>query len=258
MILFRAGLVWVGILIARVLHPPARLVAYRQDVTGGRHSVMRMGMCAVLLLCMLADGGPASAQTAGIPQAPSAPPASSSGGLEGSAGWLDLSDKTGERRSPLVIAVPPRTDALGLPKGWSFRFEPPATCTGCPDREGPPVTNANMLWQTNAAVVWQDGAGLVGLRVTGQRGARLPLFMGASGGATAVPMASDVDMSDPRMQWVLTLSAERAVLASANRTVWLFGDLYLPLGSIGRAPKTEAVRTPAQTALIGGVRIRSK
>jgi len=259
MILFRAGLVAVGILIARVLHHPAtRLVAYRQNVTGGRHSVMRMGMYAALLVCMLGEGGPAAAQAAGIPQAPSAPPASASGGLEGSAGWLDLVDKTGERRSPLVIAVPPGRDALNLPKGWSFRFEPPVTCTGCPDRVGPPVTNANMLWQTNGAVTWQNGAGLVGVRVTGQRGARLPLFMSASGGATAVPMASDVNMSDPRTQWVLTLSAERAVLAAANRTVWLFGDLYLPLGSTGGAPKRVGVRTPVQTALIGGVRIRSK
>lgn len=215
---------------------------------------MRIIICAALLVCVLSDADPVPAQTTGTPQA-TTPPRSSTGAMQGSGGRLDLRDKTGEGTAPVVIAAPWATDGLGLPNGWSFRFDSPAACTGCADRVGPRVTNANVLWQTSGAVGWQVGTNLFGARVTGQRGARLPLF--ASSGAS-VPTASDVNMTDPRTQWVLTLSAERAVLAYRDRTVWLFGDLYLPLGSIGRAPRTRDTRTPAQTALIGGVRIRSK
>lgn len=223
-----------------------------------RHSVMRMGVCAALLVCLLSDGNPVTAQTAGPPQAPTAPTAPSSGAVQGSAGWLNLSQKTPERPSPSVITVPWLTDAIRLPKGWMFSFESPPNCTGCPDRIGPPITNPNALWQTSGAVSWQAGGGQIGVRLTGQRGARLPLFVRASGSATGVPMASDMIMSDPRTQWVVTLSAERAVLASRAYTLSVFGDLFLPLGSIGQAPTTKDVRTPAQTAIIGGVRIRSK
>jgi hypothetical protein len=84
------------------------------------------------------------------------------------------------------------------------------------------------------------------------------VFMTAPGSGNFVPMASDVILADSRTNWVLTLSAEHTVLASGDRTMSLFGDLFLPLGSTGHAPKTVDVRTPAQTALIGGVRIRSK
>jgi len=217
--------------------------------------VMLRNVAASILVCVM-NGGVAAAQTAGTPP-PSLPPTPSPGAsVQGSAGWLDLSAKTGERRSPLV-SVPWATD-LRLPKGWTFRFESPATCTGCPDRTGALVSNPNALWQTSGAVAWQVGGATLGVRLTGQRGARLPLFMNPAGSATALPMASDVIMSDPRTQWVLTLSAEYIVLASSARTTSLFGDLYLPLGSIGRAPKTADVRTPPQSALIGGVRIRSK
>ena len=236
-----------------VLHSATPLVESGQNVTGARHSVKRMRMCAALLVCMLGDGDPVPVQTAGIPQAPTAPPPSSSGAVQGSAGWLDLRDKTGEGRAPLVIAVPWATESLGLPKGWSFRFESPATCTTCLDRTG-----VGALWHTSGTLAWEVGAGKYGVGLTGQRGARLPLFMTAPGSGNFVPMASDVIMSDTRTQWVLTLSAEHTVLASGGRTMSLFGDLFLPLGSIGRAPKTVDVRTPAQTALIGGVRIRSK
>lgn len=219
---------------------------------------MCMGVCAALLVCLLTDSNPVPAQSAGPPQAPSAPAPPSGGAVQGSAGWLNLSHKTPERPSPSGITVPWGTNELKLPKGWMFWFESPATCTGCPDRTGPPITNPNALWQTSGAVSWQAGGGRIGVRLTGQRGARLPLFMIPSGSATGVPMASDVNMSDPRTQWVITLSAERAVLASRAYTLSVFGDLFLPLGSIGQAPTTRDVRTPAQTAIIGGVRIRSK
>jgi hypothetical protein len=195
---------------------------------------------------------------AGIPQAPTAPTPSSSGAVQGSAGWLNLGDKTRERRSPAVIAVPWSTDAPWLPNGWSFRFESPATCTGCPDRAGLGVPNANALWQTSGTLAWQVGAGMISVRVTGQRGAALPLFMTSSASANDGSHASDVIMSDTRTQWVVTLSAEQTVLAFPRRTMSLFGDFFFPLGSTGRAPTTVDLRTPAQTALIGGVRLRSK
>ncbi len=208
--------------------------------------------CALAFFVCTSRGAAARQQgasvPAGTPQAPVLPTPSSSGALRGATGWLDLANKTRGRA----------TDAPGSPKGWKFLFEAPAACTGCPDRVGPPVTNANALWRTSGTVAWHVGAGVIGVRLTGQRGARLPLFTSASGSATAVPMASDVILSDPRTQWTITLSAERIVLASRGRTLSVFGDLVLPLGSIGRAPTTVDVRTPAQTALIGGVRIRSK
>lgn len=214
---------------------------------------MRVGVNAALFVCVLTGGGAVAAQTAGAPQAQVPPQPSSSGAVQGSAGWLDLRGKTGEPRLPPAIAVPWTTDGLGLPKGWSFRFEPPATCTTCLDRTG-----VGTLWHMSGTLAWQVGAGTFGVGLTGQRGARLPLFMTAPGSGNFVPMASDVVMSDTRTQWVLTLSAEHTVLTSGVRTVSLFGDLFLPLGSIGRAPKTLDVRTPGQAALIGGVRVRSK
>ena len=214
---------------------------------------MRVGVCAALLVCVLTGGGAVAAQTAGTPQAQVPPQPSSSGAVQGAAGWLDLRGTTGERRSPPVIAVPSATDGLGLPKGWSFRFESPDTCTTCLDRTG-----VGTLWHTSGTLAWQVGARTYAVGLTGQRGARLPLFMTAPGSGNFVPMASDVNISDTRTQWVLTLSAEHTLLASAGRTVSLFGDLYLPLGAVGRAPKTVDVRTPGQAALIGGVRIRSK
>jgi hypothetical protein len=214
---------------------------------------MRNGVCAALLACVLADGGALAAQTAGTLQVPVPQQPSSSGTVQGSAGWLDLRDKTGEHRSPPVFAVPSATDGLGLPKGWLFQFESPAPCTTCFDRTG-----VGVLWQTSGTVAWQVGAAKFGVNLTGRRGARLPLFMTAPGGGNFMPMASDVVMSDTRTQWVLTLSAEYAVLTSPRRTASIFGDLYLPLGAVGRAPKTLDGRTPEQGALIGGVRIRSK
>jgi len=219
------------------------------------HSIMRLSIRAALVFCMLAAGDRVLAQTTAIPQAPTAPSSSPIGAVQGSVGRVDLRDTTGEGRAPFVTAVPWATDQFSLSKGWSFRFESPASCARCPDGVGPPITNANVLWQTSGAIDWQVGAGHFGGRVTGQRGARLPLYMST---AATVPTASDVNMSDPRTQWVLTLSAERAVLAYPDRTVRLFGDLYLPLGSVGWAPKKVDVPTLPQRALVGGVRIRSK
>jgi hypothetical protein len=204
---------------------------------------MRAGVRAAVLICLLGDGGPVAAQTAGAPQAPVSPTPSSGGTLHWPAGWLDPDVETRQRRSAIVIGAPSATDGPRLPNGWSFRFESPATDGTAP-------------WRTDGTLAWLVGAGAIGVRVTGQRGARLPLFM-TPPGSGYVPHSSDMLLSDPRTQWQLTLSAERVVWTSRNGgTCSLFGDLFLPLGSIGPAPATEDVRTPPQTAFIGGMRIR--
>jgi hypothetical protein len=207
---------------------------------------MRAGVSAAVLVCLLGDGSPVAAQTAGAPQAPASPTPSSSGGLrQWPATWLDLDVETRQGGSAVVIGLPLAQDVGRLPKGWSFRFESPAT-------------DGNAPWRTGGALAWQVGGGGFGVRVTGQRGARLPLFM-TPPGSSYVPRASDVMLSDSRTQWQVTLSAERTMWTSRGGGTWsLFGDLFLPLGSIGRAPATEDVRTPPQTAFIGGVRIRWK
>jgi hypothetical protein len=176
-----------------------------------------------------------------------------SGTVQGSAGRLDLSDTTRERRSLPVLAVPSATDGLGLPKGWSFRFEAPDACTVCAGR-----TAVGALWHSSGTLTWEVGADRFRVGLTGERGARLPLFMTAPGSGNFVPMASDVILSDTRTHWVLMLGAEHVLLDSPDLTVSVFGDLFLPLGSKGRAPTTTGLRTPEQGALIGGVRLRSR
>jgi hypothetical protein len=218
---------------------------------------MRVGVCAALIVCVLRDGDPVAAQAAGVPQAPASPTPSSAGALRWPAGWPNLDGETRQRRSAVVIAAPRTLDAPRLPKGWSFRFESPAGCTTCPDRAGIGISDGAAPWRTSGALAWQVDAGAIGVRVTGQRGARLPLFMTPSGSASYVSRASDVILSDSRTEWQVTLSGERRVWTSrGGRTLSLFGDLFLPLGSIGRAPTTEDVRTLPQTAFIGGARIR--
>jgi hypothetical protein len=226
-------------------------VADHQSSGRGSRDVMRGSVLAFLLVCALTHGAAVAAQTAGTPHAPLPPTPSSGGALRLPAGPLDPDGDTPQRGSASVIAVPSAA-STGLRKGWSFRFEAPA-CAACPDRAG-----IGALWDTSGTVAWQVGADKYAVGLTGQRGARLPLFMTAPDSGNFVPMASDVVASDTRTRWVLRLSAEHTVLVSPDRTMSLFGDLFLSLGSIGRVPKTRDVRTPAQTALIGGVRVRLK
>jgi hypothetical protein len=220
---------------------------------------VREGVCAGLLVYLLGGVEPVAAQTAKAPQAPASPTPSSDGALQWPARWRDLDVGTPQRRSGVVIAAPSAPDAPRLPKGWSFRFESAAACTTCPDAAGIGVSDGTAPWRTSGALAWHVDAGAVGVRVTGQRGTRLPLFMSPPGDAGYVPRASDVILSDSRTQWQVTLSGERRVWTSRRgRTLSLFGDLFLPLGSIGRAPTTDDVRILPQTAFIGGVRIRWK
>jgi hypothetical protein len=210
-------------------------------------------VCAALLVCVLTDGGAVAAQTAGTPQGPPTTP--SGGALRLPGGLLDPGrrEPQAEGRSAVVIAVPSATDTPGLPKGWTFRFESPDACATCPGRPG-----VGTPWRASGTLSWQRGADTFRVGVTGERGARLPLFMTEPVSGNFMGMPSDVVLSDTRTHWVLKLSAEHILLAVPGRTASLFGDLYLPLGAVGRAPKTVDMRKPAQAAVIGGVRVRSK
>jgi len=186
-------------------------------------------MRAALLVCALSDGGSAAAQTAEVPQAP----------------------------PNLTIAAPPSPGPVSLPKGWTFRFEAPATCIGCGDRSGPPVVNGNTPWRASGALNWQSDAGAVGVRVTGQRGARLPLFMTPSVGAPMPAAASGTLLSDSRTQWQVTLSGERTLWRTrGGASLSLFGDLHLPLGTTGRRADTDDVPALSPRAVLGGFRVR--
>lgn len=187
-------------------------------------------MRAALVVWALSDGGSAAAQTAEVP---SAPPG-------------------------ITIAAPPSPGPVPLPKGWTFRFDAPATCTGCGDGLGPPVVNGNTPWRASGALNWKSDAGALGVRLTGQRGARLPLFMTPSMPGVRMPAAaSDTLLSDTRTQWQVTLSGERALWRSrGSASLSLFGDLHLPLGTTGRRPDTSDVPALSQTAFLAGFRVR--
>ena len=128
---------------------------------------MRVGVCAALLVCVLTGGGAVAAQTAVTPQAQVPPQPSSSGAAR--VRWVArFRAKTGERRSPPVIAVPLATDGLGLPKGWSFRFESPATWTTVSTAR----VSAAVAHQWNTGLAgwrWHVGVGLTG---NAERGCR--------------------------------------------------------------------------------------
>ena len=187
-------------------------------------------MRAALLVCALSDGVPAAAQTAEVPQA----------------------------TPSITIAAPPAPGAVPLPQGWMFRFDAPAACTACGDRLGPPNVNGNAPWRASAALNWQSDAGALGVRLTGQRGARLPLFMTPSVAGVQMPAtAADTLLSDTRTHWQVTLSGERTLWRSRGGTsVSLFGDLHLPLGTKGRRPDTDDVPTLSQTAFLAGFRVK--
>jgi hypothetical protein len=187
-------------------------------------------MRAALVVCALSESVPAAAQTAEVPQAPPS----------------------------ITIAAPPSPGPVPLPKGWTFRFDAPAACTGCGDRLGPPIVNGNAPWRVSGAFNWQADAGALGVRLTGQRGARLPLFMTSSMPAVPMPAAAaDALLSDTRTQWQVTLSGERTLWRSRGGTsVSLFGDLHLPVGTAGRRPSTSDAPALSQTAFLAGFRIR--
>lgn len=187
-------------------------------------------MRAALLVCALSDGVPAAAQTAEVPQTPPS----------------------------IMIAAPPSPGPVSLPKGWTFRFDAPATCIGCGDGSGPPVVNGNTPWRASGALNWQSDAGALGVRLTGQRGARLPLFLTPSVAGVQMPAtAASTLLSDPRTHWQVTLSGERTLWRSRGGTsVSVFGDLHLPLGTKGRRPDTNDVPTLSQTAFLAGFRVR--
>lgn len=186
-------------------------------------------MRAALLVCALSDGVPAAAQTAEVLPAP----------------------------PNITIAAPPSPGPVPLPKGWTFRFDAPAACTGCGDRLGPPIVNGNTPWRASGAFNWQSDAGALGVRLTGQRGARLPVFMTPSGIGVPPPAAADTLLSETRTQWQVTLSGERTLWRSrGGASVSLFGDLHLPVGTTGRRPDTNDAPTPSQRAFLGGFRVR--
>ena len=187
-------------------------------------------MRAALIVCALSDGVPAAAQTAEVPPAPAS----------------------------ITIAAPPSAGTVPLSKGWTFRFDGPAACTGCGDRLGPPIVNGNAPWLASGALNWQSDAGALGVRLTGQRGARLPLFMTPSMPGVRMPAAAaDTLLSDSRTHWQVTLSGERTLWRSRGGTsVSLFGDLHLPVGTKGRRPDTDDVPTLSQTAFVAGFRLR--
>jgi hypothetical protein len=197
-------------------------------MSGRRPRDVRDGMRAALLVCASSDGGSAAAQTAEVPPA-----------------------------SPnITIAAPPSPGPVSLQKGWTFRFDAPATCIGCGDRPGPPVVNGNTPWRASGALNWQSDAGAVGVRLTGQRGARLPLFMTPSVGLPMPAAASDTLLSETHTQWQVTLSGERTLWRiRGGASLSLFGDLHLPLGA-GRTPDTGDVPTLSQTAFLAGFRVR--
>ncbi len=187
-------------------------------------------MRAALIVCVLSDGGSAAAQTAEVPQVP----------------------------PNLTIAAPPSSGPVSFPQGWMFRFDAPAACIGCGDQLRPPIVNGNAPWQASGALNWQSDAGALGVRLTGQRGARLPLFMTPSVAGVQIPAtAADTLLSDTRTHWQVTLSGERTLWRSrGGASVSLFGDLHLPLGTKGRRPDTNDVPTLSQTAFLAGFRVR--
>lgn len=187
-------------------------------------------MRAALLVCALSDGGSAAAQTAEVLPAP----------------------------PNITIAAPPSPGPVSLPKGWTFRFDAPATCIGCGDYPGPPVVNGNTPWRASGALNWQSDAGALGVRLTGQRGARLPLFMTPPPvGAPMPAAASDTVLSDSRTQWQVTLSGERTLWRTrGGASLSLFGDLHLPVAATGRRPDIDDVPTLSQTAFLAGFRVR--
>ena len=191
---------------------------------------MREGIRAALLVCALSHGVTAGAQTAEVP----APPAS------------------------ITIAAPPSPGTVPLPRGWTFRFDAPAACTGCGDRLGPPIVNGNTPWRVSGALNWQSDAGALGVRLTGQRGARLPVFMTPSVTGVQMPAAaSDTLLSGTRTQWQVTLSGERTLWRSRSGVrVSAFGDLHLPIGTTGRKADLDDVPLLSQTAFLGGFRVR--
>lgn len=192
---------------------------------------MRGGVRAALLVCVLSDGGSAAAQTAEVPPAPPPP--------------------------DIRFVAPPVAGPVSLPKGWTFRFDAPATCAGCGDGLGAPVVNGNTPWRVGAAFSRQSDAGALAVRLTGQRGARLPLFMPSVGGLQRPAGAADAMLSDTRTQWQVTLSGERTVWRSrGGASLSLFGDLHLPLGTTGRRPDTNDVPALSQTAFLAGFRVR--
>lgn len=214
-------------------------------------------MRAALLVCVLSDGDPAAAQPAGAPQAPGARwPAPTSSGLRWPSDWLEIGDDPRPPPSGIAIATPPTSGPVQLPKGWTFRFEAPAACTTCGDRLGAGIVNGNAPWRMSGALAWQGDTSALGVRLTGQRGARLPLFMTPSVSSQHVAAASEALLSDSRTQWQVTFSGEQTLLKSGGGTMSLFGDLFLPLGAAGRAPATDDAPVLLQKAFIGGVRIR--
>lgn len=186
-------------------------------------------MRAALLVCALSEGATAAAQTAEVPQAP----------------------------PNITIAAPPSPGPVPLPKGWTFRFDAPATCTACGDPLGP-IVNGNAPWRVSGALHWQSDAGALGVRLTGQRGARLPLFMTPSMPGVPMPAAAaDTLLSETRTQWQVTLSGERTLRRSrGGASLSLVGDLHLPLGTTGRRADTSDVPALSQTAFLAGFRVR--
>jgi len=220
---------------------------------------VREGVHAALLVCALSDAAPAAAQTAGSPPLPDATSRSPAGGeRQRPSGWLGIGDDSRRPPGGVVIASPTDSRPLRLPKGWTFRIEAPASCATCGDRFAPAIVDGNTPWRMGGTLAWQTDAGAIGVGVVGQRGARLPLFMTPSMGGLPMPAAaSDAVLSDWRTRWQVTLSGERTVWRSrGGKTVSLFGDLYLPMGTTGRAPATGDVPTLSQTAFLAGIRIR--
>ena len=121
-----------------------------------------------------------------------------------------------------------------------------------------PIVNGNAPWRVSGALNWQSDAGALGVRLTGQRGARLPLFMTPSMPGVQVPAAAaDTLLSDTRTHWQVTLSGERTLWRSRGGTSGsLFGDLHLPLGTNGRRPDSADVPTLSQTAFLAGFRVQ--
>jgi len=72
------------------------------------------------------------------------------------------------------------------------------------DRFGGGIVNGNTPWRASGTPSWQSGGGALGVRITGQRGARLPASMTppAAGLQMRMPAAAaDTILSDSRTHW---------------------------------------------------------
>ena len=161
-------------------------------------------------------------------------------------------------RLDTTIPVPP-TEQRDSTVDWTAGLDVRATCPSCPDDRRPPVVDGNAPWLWSAR--WSGGSAdtRVSFGVVGQRNTWLPLFMTQPIGGEPLPEvpSSLTPMGDTRTQWQLILGAEQTLWDRATGpSLGVLGEAFLPLPTLGAAPRANDAPTPTKRAFRGAFRVR--